>query len=201
MAPPRRGSTSPRTSSRATTADLFLSALNVGGAVAERKPLRYYLPEEQSSKEASRVRMAKPRPTYREYLEDRCWKLLERDQQFHDFPSPRAGAPPPLGSAEPLNVTIRAAQRGQLCSLCGVRIPMESQVDPDPTEYEWPSGSVMRFHGLLYSGAPDQRTSCLGVWRDVSKAWGKQPATARKPSRRQRRRRSRGRSQTRRGRR
>jgi len=126
--------------------------------------------------------MARQNKTYREYLEDRCRKLLDSKEQFHLFPSPT------------LNVTIREALRGQPCSLCSKAIPMESDVDPHPTEYKWPSGIVMRFHGLLYSGAPDQRTSCLVVWEDVSRAWGKQPSTARG-------RRSTGRRQERRGRR
>lgn len=126
--------------------------------------------------------MRQQKPTYREYLEDRCWKLLDREQQFLPFP------------AATVNVTVREAQRGQTCSLCSKTILMEPDVDPHPQEYVWPSGRVMRFHGLLYSGAPDQRTSCLAVWKDVSRVWPKQLSTAR-------RKRSTGRSQGRRGRR
>jgi hypothetical protein len=111
--------------------------------------------------------MVQQKRTYQEYLEERCRRFLDSKEQFRPFPS------------STLNVVVREAQRGLPCSLCDRTIPMEPEVDPHPQEYEWPSGNLMRFHGLLYSGAPDQRTSCFGVWMDVSRAWGKRPSTPR----------------------
>ena len=110
--------------------------------------------------------MAQQRRTYLEYLADLCRKRLDQEEQFLPFPSPTADA------------TVREAQRGKPCSLCGKAIPMEPDVDPHPREYVWPSGRVMRLHGLSYSGAPDKLTSCLFVWEDVSRAWGRPAPTA-----------------------